>query len=64
MWDKGVDRSKFWEIVHLIVLYVMLGVAVYSLDIRVSRGEFPYAEICYIILHYIHFFIRCRDGHE
>jgi len=57
-------RSKFGEIIHLIVLYVMLGVVVYSFNIRVSRGEFPYAEICYIILHYIHLFIRCCDEHE
>jgi hypothetical protein len=56
--------SKFREIIHLVIRYVMLGAVVYSFNIRVSRGEFPYAEICYIILHYIHLFTRCRDEHE
>lgn len=57
VYEKKVCNERL-ELIHVIVITVMLLIVAYSLNIRIDRGEFPYAEICYIILYYIHLFVR------
>jgi hypothetical protein len=45
--------NKRLEAVHLIIVTLLLLIVLYSLSDKVLRGEFPYAEICFIILYYM-----------